>query len=175
MKYLFFGLFLSFSAFATNFFNIEVESIDGEKFKMEKYKDKVILVVNIASQCGFTSQLEDLEKLHKAYEKKGLVVLGVPSNEFREQTPESDQEMKEFCQKKYSVTFPLLKKSIVTGKDKMELYKYLTNSNKKFEGDPGWNFVKFLVSKDGKLVDRFTSMVNPSSSSIKEAIEKELK
>ena len=162
-------------AWADKFYKIEATSINGESMKMEQFKGKTLLIVNIASQCRFTRQLEDLEKLHQKYKDKKFVVIGVPSNEFKNQTPESDEGMQEFCKKRYGVTFPLLKKSVVTGDKKIELYKYLTTSNKKYDGDPGWNFVKFLVNKKGKVVDRFTSLINPSSESIKTAIEKEIK
>ena len=168
--------FLSFNLFAQDFYSIKDKTIKGEDIQMDSYKGKVLLIVNIASQCGFTSQLDDLQKLYDKYQAQGFVVLGVPTNDFGEQTPEDDKGMAEFCSKTYNVKFPLLKKGTILGKDQRPLYTFLTKkSDKDFQGDVGWNFVKFLVSKDGKVIDRFTSLVNPMSNSVTGAIEKELK
>jgi glutathione peroxidase len=157
-------LFILSTTFATaaSLHGLEVESIEGEKFKLEKYKGKPILLVNIASQCGYTPQLEKLQKLHDTYQDKGLVVIGVPSNDFGGQTPQDNDDMKKFCSLRYGVKFPLLSKSKVLGKEKSELYKFLTeSSDEKFRGAVGWNFEKFLISKDGLVVGRFKSSVDP--------------
>ena len=162
--------------YAANFFEIQDKDIDGKEIKMETFKGKVLLIVNIASQCGFTGQLEDLQIIQDQYKTKNFTVIGVPTNDFGGQTPENDQGMKEFCQKKYNVNFPLLQKATIIGKEKRPLYKFLTEeAGKKVQGEVGWNFVKFLVDKDGKVVDRFTSLTNPSSGTVKKAIEKLLK
>ena len=161
----------SLAAKADSIHKIVEKDIDGKEFKMAQLKGKVVLIVNIASQCGFTGQLEDLQSLHANYQDKGLVVLGVPSNEFGGQTPEADGEMKEFCQKKYSVKFPLLSKGKVNGSERRPLYKTLT-ANKKTSGDIGWNFVKFLVNKEGEVVERWSSMTSPTSKEVKQAIDK---
>jgi glutathione peroxidase len=169
-----FFLFLT-SAFAGDFYSIKETDIKGKEFNLSQFKGKTVLVVNIASQCGFTGQLEDLEKLYKKYQDKNFVVLGVPTNDFGGQTPEDDKSMLEFCQKNYNVTFPVLTKKTIKGQDKRELYKFLTEkSSKDFQGEVGWNFVKFLVNKDGVVVARFTSYVNPTSKDITQAIEKNL-
>jgi len=171
MKFLI-ALLLSFSAFAQDIYQIKDKSIEGKDLSLSAYKGKVILVVNIASQCGYTSQLEKLESLHKKYKDKGLVVLGVPTNDFGGQTPEDDAAMKEFCSKKYNVTFPLLSKKTVQGKEKRELYKYLTEkSPKNFQGDIGWNFEKFLISRKGEVVDRLKSSADPMDSDFTKKVE----
>jgi len=163
-----------FQAQAASFHEIVEKDINGTEMKLSSLKGKVILVVNIASQCGFTPQLEELQKLQSEYASKGFTVLGVPSNEFGGQTPEADQDMKEFCQKKYNVNFPLLSKGKVNGKERRPLYTFLT-SNKKTSGDIGWNFVKFMVGKDGQIIDRWTSITTPKSESIVKALEQALK
>lgn len=162
---------LSLNAWSKSIHGIKEKSIDGKEYDLSELKGKVVLIVNIASQCGFTGQLEDLQVLQSSYQDKGLVVLGVPSNEFGGQSPEGDAEMKEFCQKKYKVNFPLLSKGKVNGADRRPLYKVLTD-NKKTSGDIGWNFVKFLVNKNGEVVERWSSMTSPTSKNVKEAIDK---
>lgn len=167
---------LSLSANAATFHSIVEKSIDGKEYKLADLKGKVVLVVNIASQCGFTPQLDDLQKLNTTYKDRGVVVLGVPSNDFGGQTPEDDQGMKEFCQKKYNVNFPLLSKGAVKGKETRPLYSFLTQeSGESFEGEIGWNFVKFLVDKNGKVVKRWSSMTNPLDKSVTSEIDKLLK
>lgn len=163
-------------AFAGNFYSIQEKSIQGKPFPMSELKGKTVLVVNIASQCGFTGQLDDLEALYQKYKGKNFVVLGVPTNDFGGQTPEDDKAMLEFCQKNYNVTFPVLTKKTILGKEKRELYKFLTEeSPKEFQGDVGWNFVKFLVNKEGKVIDRYTSMVGPSDKDLVKKIESAIK
>lgn len=168
---LIFSLFLNV-AFAQEIYAIKEKSIKGEDFKLSDLKGKSVLIVNIASQCGYTPQLDGLEVLYQKYKAKNFVVLGVPTNDFGGQTPEDDKGMLEFCQRNYSVTFPLLTKKTVQGKDKRELYKYLTEKTpKEFQGDVSWNFEKFLVDKDGKVVGRFKSSVKPSDSELQRKIE----
>lgn len=164
------------TAFGADFYSIKEKSIKGEEFKMSDFKGKSVLIVNIASQCGFTGQLDDLEALYKKYKDKNFVVLGVPTNDFGGQTPEDDKAMLEFCQKNYNVTYPILTKKSVKGKEKRELYKFLTEeSPKDFQGEIGWNFVKFLINKEGKVVGRFGSMTNPGDKDLIKQIEATLK
>ena len=177
MKYLIlsFLLTLSVAVSAATLYDVVERDIDGKEFKLSSLKGKPVLVVNIASQCGFTPQLDDLQKLQTKYQGK-LVVLGVPSNDFGGQTPEDDQGMKEFCQKKYNVNFPLLSKGTVKGKETRPLYRYLTlESGKDTQGEIGWNFVKFLVGPDGKVVKRWPSMTNPLDGAVTGEIDKVLK
>lgn len=165
-------LFYLSSTWASDFYEISEKTIKGEDVKLSQYKGKVLLVVNIASQCGYTGQLEDLEALYKKYSQKNFVVLGVPTNDFGGQTPEDDKEMLQFCQRSYNVTFPLLSKKTILGKDKRELYKYLTEkSPKTFQGEVGWNFEKFLVNKSGEVIGRYKSSVKPMDKDLIRKIE----
>jgi len=127
---------------------------------LNEYKGKVVLVANIATRCGYTGQLDGLEKIYQKFKDKGLVVLGVPSNDFGSQTPENNDEVKKFCKLKYGVSFPLTPKMIVKGPQKDPLFKFLTNTESG-EKEIGWNFEKFLVDRSGKLVNRFSSKVEP--------------
>jgi glutathione peroxidase len=163
------------TAFGQEIYSIKEKSIKGEEFKMSDLKGKTFLVVNIASQCGYTGQLDGLEDLYKKYKEKNFVVVGVPTNDFGGQTPEDDKAMLEFCQRNYSVTFPVLTKKSILGKEKRELYKYLTEKTPKdFQGDVGWNFEKFLVNKDGIVVGRYKSSVKPDDKELTKKIEKSL-
>ncbi len=160
---------------AQDFYNLKDQTIDGKEIAMSEYKGKTLLIVNIASQCGYTSQLKDLEALYQKYKDKGLVILGVPTNDFGGQTPEDDAGMKDFCQKKYNVSFPLLSKKTITGMNKRDLYKYLTEkTSKKIQGEVGWNFEKFLVNKKGEVVTRMRSSMNPMETDMTTKIEQQL-
>lgn len=162
-------------AFAQDIYNIKDKSIKGEEFMMSDLKGKSVLIVNIASQCGYTGQLDGLESLYKKYKDKNFVVIGVPTNDFGGQTPEDDKNMLEFCQKNYKVTFPILTKKTVEGKEKRELYKFLTEKTpKEFQGEIGWNFEKFLVNKSGAVVGRYKSSVNPDDKELLRKIESTL-
>jgi len=175
MRFVMIFLALMSSAFATDFYSIKDKTIKGEEFKMADLKGKTVLVVNIASQCGYTPQLDGLEALYNKYKAKNFVVLGVPTNDFGGQTPEDDKSMLEFCQKNYNVTFPVLTKKTVQGKEKRELYKYLTEQTpKEYKGEIDWNFEKFLVSKDGKILGRFKSKVKPDDKELNDKIESSL-
>lgn len=165
-------LLVSSWGFARDFYSIKDKSIEGKEISMNDFKGKVLLIVNIASQCGYTPQLEKLEVLYKKYQKKNFVVLGVPTNDFGGQTPEDDQAMKEFCQKNYQVSFPLLKKATVKGKEKRELYKFLTEETpKRFQAEVGWNFEKFLIDRKGQVRGRFRSSMGPLDPSLLKEIE----
>jgi glutathione peroxidase len=149
---------------AADFYSVKERTIEGKDITMEQFKGQVVLIVNIASQCGYTPQLEKLEALHQKYKARNFVILGVPTNDFGGQTPEDDGAMKEFCQKKYQVTFPLLAKRTIKGKDKRALYQFLG-------GDVGWNFEKYLVNKTGEVVEHFKSSVEPMDKELTRKIE----
>ena len=157
-------------------YDIEVKTIAGETVRMEQYKGKVLLIVNTASKCGFTGQYDGLQKLYDTYESKGLIVLGVPSNDFMKQEPGTNEEIQSFCKLNYGVTFPLLEKMDVKGKGQHPLYAYLTSkkTNPEFGGKISWNFNKFLISRDGQIVNRFGSRVKPDNPDLTGAIEQEL-
>lgn len=156
-----------------NFYALTAKDIEGKPVKLDKYKGKVTLVVNTASQCGFTPQYKDLEGLQEQYKAKGLVILGFPSNDFGGQEPGSDADIKKFCESKYKVSFPLFSKSVVKGEQKQPVYQFLTQ-NAPEKGEVAWNFEKFLISRDGKVVGRYKSKVEPLSPELTAAIEKEL-
>lgn len=162
MRFLVLLLAFMTSVMAQEIYSIKDKTIKGQDFSMSELKGKTVLIVNIASQCGHTGQLKGLESLYQKYKAKDFVVLGVPTNDFGGQTPEDDKGMLEFCQKNYDVTFPILTKKTIQGKDSRELYKYLTTKTPKdLRGDVGWNFEKFLVNKEGKVVVRWKSSVLP--------------
>jgi glutathione peroxidase len=148
----------------------KVKKIDGTEVDLASYKGKVVLVVNVASRCGYTGQYAGLQKLYDAYKDKGLVVLGFPANEFGGQEPGTDAEIATFCSSKYGVTFDMFSKIVVKGADKSPLYKTLTESADP-KGEVGWNFEKFLIGRDGKVVGRYKSGVAPDDATLKAAIE----
>lgn len=154
-----------------------MKSIDGKDVKLDTYRGKVLLLVNVASKCGYTPQYDGLQSLYKKYESQGLVVMGFPANNFMGQEPGTNEEIKTFCQTKYNVSFPLFAKISVKGDDIHPLYKFLTSkeTNPDFAGDITWNFNKFLVDRSGKLVARFETREKPESEKIVLAIEKSLK
>lgn len=157
--------------------NFKMKSLTGQEMNLADYKGKVVLFVNVASKCGYTPQYKGLEELHEKYAKDGLVVIGVPSNEFGKQEPGTDEQIAEFCSATYGVKFPMLSKTKVNGADQTPLYKYLTSeqTDPKFAGKIKWNFTKFLIGRDGKIVARFESAVKPESETMTKAIETELK
>ena len=172
MKTLILGAIMTFSlsSFASNLYEQSIKTIEGKEVKLSQYKGKALLFVNIATQCGYTGQLEGLEAINKKYSKKGLVVIGVPSNDFGGQTPESEKEVAKFCKLNYGVSFPLTAKTSVKGKDKHPVIKSLIDQAKS-KDEIAWNFEKFLVNKDGQLVDRFKSSVKPESKELTSKIE----
>lgn len=160
---------------ASPLYNFKVESIDNKPVTLSDYQGKVLLMVNVASQCGYTPQYTGLESLYEKYRDKGLVVMGFPANNFGSQEPGSNDEIKTFCSRKYSVKFPLFSKMSVTGSDESPLYQYLTKqANPKTAGDIKWNFTKFLVDKSGNVIARFEPNVTPDSPEVISAIEKAL-
>ncbi|MFP5386703.1 MAG: glutathione peroxidase [Bacteriovoracia bacterium] len=162
------------SALAADIYSIKDKTIKGKDFSMSEFKGKTVLIVNIASQCGHTGQLDGLEKLYQKYKNKNFVVLGVPTNDFGGQTPEDDKGMLEFCQKNYNVTFPILTKKSILGKEKRELYQYLTSVDEEFQGEVAWNFEKFLVNKEGKIIARYKSSVLPDERLFLKKVESSL-
>jgi glutathione peroxidase len=147
----------------TSVYDFSATMIDGKPRKLADYKGKVLLVVNTASKCGFTPQYKGLEALYKKYKDKGLVVLGFPSNQFGAQEPGPESEIAEFCEMNYGVTFPLFSKIDVNGDAAHPLYKYLTSAKKGLLGSEAikWNFTKFLVDKDGNVVERYAPTTKP--------------
>ena len=161
---------------ASSIYSFTLPSLDGEPMPLANFKGKVILVVNVASRCGFTPQYTGLEALYKKYKDQGFVILGFPANNFGGQEPGTNQEIKTFCSTKYSVTFPIYAKVSVNGSDQTPLYQYLTKeADPTHTGDIKWNFTKFLVDRNGKVVQRFESAVTPESPEVVDAVEKLLK
>jgi len=158
-------------------YDFTVRDIDGKEMSLSEYKEKVILIVNVASKCGHTPQYEGLQKIYSEYQDQGLVVLGFPANNFRNQEPGTDQEIKEFCSLNYGVTFPMFSKISVKGDDIHPLYQYLTSekTNPEFAGEISWNFNKFLIDRSGKIIARFESKDQPESEKVVAAIESSLK
>jgi len=156
-------------ASAKSIYDFELPQSNDKKIQLSKYKNNVLLIVNIATRCGYTGQLGTLEKLYQKYKAKGFMIVGVPSNEFMGQSPENNKEIVNICQREYGVTFPIGVKQKVKGSETNPLYKYLKGQtgNKEI----GWNFEKFLISKEGKVVKRFKSSVEPLSSDVTKAIE----
>lgn len=151
----------------------KMKALDGEEVELGKYAGRVMLVVNTASECGYTPQYEGLQKLHEQYEDKGLSVIGVPCNQFGEQEPGDEQEIAKFCSENYHVTFDMLAKVEVNGDGQCDLYKELTSADVKpaGKGPVKWNFEKFLIDREGKIIARFPSKVEPESDDLKQAIE----
>ena len=158
-------------AFGGSIHDIAVKDIDGKDTKLDAYKGKVVLIVNVASKCGLTPQYKSLEALYQKYKDKGLVVLGFPCNQFGSQEPGTNEEIKEFCSSKYSVTFPLFDKIDVNGEKRHPLYVALAGKESPFPGDIKWNFGKFLIGQDGKILKRFESRTAPDAAEVTEAIE----
>jgi glutathione peroxidase len=152
------------------FYQLETQTIAGETVSLSDYKGKVLLIVNTASQCGYTRQYGPLQELYAAYQDKGLVVMGFPSNDFGSQEPGSNEEIAQFCQANFDIKFPMFAKSPVKGANKNPIFKFLTEQAPK-TGEVRWNFEKFLVNREGKVVARFPSRVNPQDKELKAAIE----
>lgn len=152
----------------------KVETIDGKKTTLAAYKPKAVLIVNTASECGFTPQYEGLEELYRKFKKKGLVVAGFPCNQFGGQEPGTNEEIAKFCKSEYEVSFPMFAKIEVNGEERHELYGLLAGEKSPFPGKIGWNFTKFLVGADGKIIARFGSRNEPMSSDVVAAVEKAL-
>ena len=165
------------SAKTKSVLDFKMKDIDGKEVALKKYKGDVLLIVNTASKCGYTPQYEGLEAIYEKYKSQGFDVLGFPANNFGSQEPGTEAEIKEFCESKYKVTFPMFAKISVKGDDQHPLYNFLTakETNPQFAGDISWNFNKFLVDRKGNVVARFSSKDTPESDTVKTAIEKYLK
>jgi glutathione peroxidase len=158
---------------AAGLFDFSLPSIDGDPTPLSNYKGKVILLVNVASKCGYTPQYSALESLYEKYKDQGLVILGFPANNFGAQEPGTNAEIKTFCSTKYSVTFPMFSKVSVKGDDTAPLYQFLTQkANPSVAGEIKWNFTKFLVDRKGNVVARFEPAVKPDSPEVVAAVEK---
>ncbi len=153
--------------------DFKVKSLDGKEVELEKYKGKVLLVVNVASQCGATPQYTQLQQLHEKYADQGLVVMGFPCNQFGAQEPGSAAEIKEFCSTKYAVKFPMFAKINVNGDEQAPIYDFL-KSNSDDHSNIGWNFEKFIVGKDGKVAARFKTRTKPDAPEVVKVLEDEL-
>lgn len=162
---------------ASSVHEFTMKTLDGKQVPLASFKGKVMLVVNVASQCGYTYQYEGLQALYVKYKDQGLVVVGFPANNFGAQEPGSNAEIGAFCKSKFGVTFPMFSKISVKGSDKAPLYQFLTdkNANPKTGGEIPWNFTKYLVDRDGKVLARFDAPVEPESKELTSAIEAALK
>ena len=173
-----FGLFTTEVAMAaqdSTIYSIAIKDMNGDSKDLSSYKGKTLLIVNTASECGYTPQYKGLQETYLKYRDKGLVVIGFPSNDFGAQEPGTNADIKKFCELKYKVTFPMYSKDVVKGPKKSAIYKFLTEAGgKDRQGEVEWNFEKFLISKDGKVVGRFKSAVTPDSKELTTAIEQQL-
>ena len=158
-----------------NIKQIIVKDINGKPVNLSDYKGKILLIVNVASYCGYTKQYAGLEEIYKKYKDKGFEILAFPCNQFGEQEPGTNEEIKNFCSSKFDVTFKLFDKIDVNGKDKSPLYSILTDNEVTGKADIKWNFEKFLIDKNGNVVARYTSKVEPKSEELISVIEKEIK
>ena len=152
----------------------KVKDASGKEVSLADYKGKALLIVNTASQCGFTPQLDDMEKLYEEFKDEGFEVLAFPSNDFAGQEPLDGEAIQQFCMMKYNAQYPIFEKTVVKGNDASPLYKFLSDKklNGKVSSKPKWNFHKYLVDKEGRVVDYYYSITNPTSSKIKKSIKK---
>ena len=150
-------------------YDFSFNDLDGSDLSLNQFKDKVIVVVNVASQCGFTKQYDDMQKIWEIYQAKGLVMIGVPSNDFGGQEPGTNKEIKNFCEAKFGITFPMTEKVSVKGNEAHPFYLWAKKNHGK-TAIPKWNFHKIIIDKSGKIADTFSSMTNPSSRKFKKAI-----
>ena len=158
-------------AHAASLYDLTTKDIDGQPVKLDSYRGKVLLIVNVASECGYTPQYEGLQALFQKYEAKGLVVLGFPCNQFGAQEPGTNAEIKTFCSSKFHVTFPMFDKIDVNGSKRDPIYVQLAGPSSPFPGDIKWNFNKFLIGRDGKILKRFGSGTEPSAAQLVQAVE----
>ena len=169
-----FGIFERASAnYSKLVYDFEFNGIDGNKIKLDNFKNKVLVVVNVASRCGYTPQYEDLQMLWSNYKNKSLVVIGVPTNNFK-QEPGNNKEIKDFCETNFGISFPMTEKIDVIGKNAHPFYKW-AKKNYGIGAIPKWNFHKIIIGKNGKVADTFASFTKPTSSKFIKAIEKEIK
>ena len=174
-------LIIMFTMFGTNVlgnydklaYEFTFDGIDGNKIKLLQYKNKVIVVVNVASQCGFTKQYEDMQDVWIKYQDKGILMLGVPSNDFNQETG-TNEEIKKFCESKFGITFPMTDKVTVKGDNAHPFYKWAKNNHGN-KAIPKWNFHKIIIGRDGKVIDTFSSITKPTSKKFIKVIENALK
>jgi len=152
-------------------YDFTFKDFDGSPLSLAEFKNKVIVVVNVASQCGFTSQYEDMQKIWEKYQSKGVIMLGIPTNEFGQQEPGSNEEIKNFCEAKFGITFPMTEKISVKGNQAHPFYVWAKNSYGS-SAIPKWNFHKIIIDRSGKVADTFSSLTNPSSKKFRKVIEK---
>ncbi len=164
-------LMTTIAAHAESIYDLKLKDIDGKDTALSAYKGKVLLIVNVASKCGYTKQYAGLEAIQQKFQKQGFTVLGFPCNQFGGQEPGSNEEIKQFCSSKFNVTFPLFNKIDVNGGQRSTLYTALAGKDSPFPGDIKWNFGKFLIGKDGKILKRFGSGDAPESPEVLAAIE----
>jgi len=167
---------MSVMAAEKTIYDFTLNSIEGQATPLSNFKGKVVLLVNVASRCGYTPQYTALESIYEKYQDRGFVIVGIPANNFGGQEPGTNQEIKTFCTAKYNVTFPMMAKVSVKGSDITPLYQFLTDkaAHPETGGEIGWNFTKFLIGPDGKVIARFDSAVVPDSPQVTGAIEKAL-
>jgi glutathione peroxidase len=179
MKYLLLALLIvSATAFAaSSVYEFTLDALDGKPMPLANFKGKVVLMVNVASQCGYTYQYEGLQALYAKYKDQGFVIAGFPANNFGGQEPGTNEEIGAFCKSKYGVTFPMFSKISVKGADKAPLYQFLTDktANPKTAGEIQWNFTKFLVDRNGKVIQRFEPAVEPQSKELESAVAAAIK
>ena len=154
-------------------YDFKFKNLDGSALNLSEYKGKVVVAVNVASQCGFTNQYHDMQKVWEKYQTKGIVILGVPSNDFGKQEPGSNEDIKNFCEAKFGISFPMTEKVSVKGENAHPFYKWAKENYGK-SAIPKWNFHKIIIGKDGKIEDTFASITNPSSKKFIESLEKAL-
>lgn len=171
--FLILSIAFSFSALSQSIYDYKVKTLSGETLDFSSLKGKKIMIVNTASKCGYTSQYEQLEAIYKKYKSKGFIVIGFPSNDFMKQEPGTNEEIAEFCQKNYGVTFPMMDKISVKGKEIAPIYSFLTTKsmNKLEDNEVKWNFQKYLINEKGQLVRVVKSGVSPNDESIINWIE----
>ena len=175
----YFLLIIIMSLFSTNVtsnyeklaYDFNFNDLDGTNLSLSDYKNKVIIVVNVASQCGFTNQYENMQQIWENYRSKDIIVLGVPSNDFGGQEPGDNKDIKNFCETKFGITFPMTQKVAVKGSDAHPFYKWAKDNHGK-SAVPKWNFHKIIIGKDGKVADTFSSITNPPSEKFIKALEK---
>ena len=151
-------------------YDFKFKDLDGSALNLSEYKGKVVVVINVASQCGFTNQYEDMQNVWEQYQSRGIVMLGVPSNDFGKQEPGSNEDIKNFCEAKFGITFPMTEKVSVKGTDAHPFYIWAEKNHGK-SAVPKWNFHKIIINKEGKIEKTFSSITNPSSKKFKEVIE----
>jgi glutathione peroxidase len=162
---------------AASVYDYELRSINFDRVRLRDFGGKVLMIVNVASYCGYTPQYAGLETLYLRHKDQGFVILGIPSNDFGQEEPGSDPDIRQFCRRKYDVTFPMMSKVFITGYNAIPLYQFLTDKsqNPKTGGDIQWNFTKFLIGRDGKILARFAPAVTPEDPALVTAVENALR